>query len=98
MKPETGGEATGKHPPGFPGWLGAARVNRSVEEPGRPQRELYGGIRFLSLLKIRFVFRPLGSGLFEVFVQIGEAGGRLPKEWLPDRVGRVSQMRRSAIA
>ena len=39
MKPDTGGEATGKHPPGFPGWLGAARVERSVEEPGRPYRE-----------------------------------------------------------
>jgi len=36
MKPETGGEATGKHPLDFPGWLGAARVERSVEEPGRP--------------------------------------------------------------
>jgi hypothetical protein len=36
MKPDTGGEATGKHPLGFPGWLGAARVDRSVEEPGRP--------------------------------------------------------------
>ena len=39
IKPDTGGEATGKHPPGFPGWLGAARVERSVEEPGRPDRE-----------------------------------------------------------
>jgi hypothetical protein len=38
MKPDTGGEATGKHPPGLPGWLGAARVDRSVEEPGRPCR------------------------------------------------------------
>ena len=38
MKPATGGEATGKHPLGFPGWLGAARVDRSVEEPGRPFR------------------------------------------------------------
>ena len=38
MKPDTGGEATGKHPPGLPGWLGAARVDRSVEEPGRPYR------------------------------------------------------------
>jgi hypothetical protein len=36
MKPATGGEATGKHPLGFPGWLGVARVDRSVEEPGRP--------------------------------------------------------------
>ena len=36
MKPETGGEATGRHPLGFPGWLGAARVDRSVEEPGKP--------------------------------------------------------------
>src|SRR5450759_1735337 len=36
MKPDTSGEATGKHPLGFPGCLGAARVNRSVEEPGRP--------------------------------------------------------------
>jgi hypothetical protein len=39
MKPDTGGEATGKHLPGLPGWLGAARVNRSAEEPGRPNRE-----------------------------------------------------------
>ena len=38
MKPETGREATGKHLLDFPGWLGAARVNRSVEEPGRPYR------------------------------------------------------------
>ena len=38
MKPETGGEETGKHPSDFPGWLGAARVDRSVEEPGRPGR------------------------------------------------------------
>jgi hypothetical protein len=38
MKPDTGGEATGKHLPGSPGWLGAARVERSVEEPGRPCR------------------------------------------------------------
>jgi hypothetical protein len=38
MKPETGGEATGKHPLGFPGWMGAAREDRSVEEPGRPAR------------------------------------------------------------
>ena len=36
MKPETSGEATGKHSLGLPGWLGSARVNRSVEEPGRP--------------------------------------------------------------
>ena len=38
MKPDTGGEATGKHSPGLPGWLGAARVKRSAEEPGRPSR------------------------------------------------------------
>jgi hypothetical protein len=38
MKPDTGGEATGKHLPGFSGWLGAARVERSAEEPGRPCR------------------------------------------------------------
>jgi hypothetical protein len=38
MKPDTGGEATGKHLPGLPGWLGAARVERSVEEPGRSFR------------------------------------------------------------
>src|SRR5437867_12843177 len=36
MKPDTGGEATGKHSPGLPGWLGAARVERSAEEPGKP--------------------------------------------------------------
>ena len=44
MKPDTGGEATGKHSPGLPGWLGAARVDRSVEDlfalaRGRPCRE-----------------------------------------------------------
>jgi hypothetical protein len=39
MKPDTGGEATGKHPPGLPGWLGAARVERSAEEPGKPSWE-----------------------------------------------------------
>jgi hypothetical protein len=26
------------HSPGLPGWLGTARVERSVEEPGRPCR------------------------------------------------------------
>ncbi len=26
------------HLPGLPGWLGTARVERSVEEPGRPCR------------------------------------------------------------
>ena len=26
------------HSPGLPGWLGTARVERSVEEPGRPYR------------------------------------------------------------
>jgi hypothetical protein len=36
MKPETSGEVTGKHPLDLPGWLGAARVDRSVEEPGKP--------------------------------------------------------------
>ena len=40
MKPETGREVTGKHLLGFPGWLGAARVNRSVEEPGKPSGRL----------------------------------------------------------
>ena len=39
MKPETGGEATGKHPLDFPGCLGAARVDRSVKEPGKPYWE-----------------------------------------------------------
>ena len=38
MKPETSGEAIGKHPLDLPGWLGAARVDKSVEEPGRPGR------------------------------------------------------------
>jgi len=38
MKPETGGEAMSKHLSDLPGWLGAARRNRSVEEPGRPGR------------------------------------------------------------
>jgi hypothetical protein len=35
MKPETIGEATGKHSVDLPGWLGAARGNRSAEEPGK---------------------------------------------------------------
>jgi hypothetical protein len=38
MKPDTGGEAMSKHLSDLPGWLGAARRNRSVEEPGRPGR------------------------------------------------------------
>ena len=38
MKPVTGGEAMSKHSPDLPGWLGTARVERSVEEPGRPCR------------------------------------------------------------
>jgi hypothetical protein len=36
MKPATGGEAIGKHSPDLPGWLGAAREERSAEEPGKP--------------------------------------------------------------
>ena len=35
MKPETSGEATGKHSVDIPGWLGAARTERETEEPGR---------------------------------------------------------------
>src|ERR1039457_4716665 len=38
MKPDTGGEAMSKHPLDLPGWLGTARRDRSVEEPGRPGR------------------------------------------------------------
>jgi hypothetical protein len=38
MKPDTGGEAMSKHLSDLPGWLGTARRNRSVEEPGRPGR------------------------------------------------------------
>jgi len=38
MKPVIGGEAMSKHSPDLPGWLGTARRNRSVEEPGRPGR------------------------------------------------------------
>jgi hypothetical protein len=38
MKPDTGGEAMSKHSPDLPGWLGTARRNRSVEDPGRPGR------------------------------------------------------------
>ncbi len=39
MKPVIGGEATSKlHLPNLPGWLGTARRDRSVEEPGRPGR------------------------------------------------------------
>jgi len=36
MKPATSGEATGRHPLDLPGWLGTARGDRAVEEPGRP--------------------------------------------------------------
>lgn len=35
-KPVTGGIETSNSPLGLPGWLGAARVERPVEEPGRP--------------------------------------------------------------
>ena len=38
MKPDIGGEAMSKHLSDLPGWLGTARRNRSVEEPGRPGR------------------------------------------------------------
>ena len=38
MKPDIGGEAMSKHSPDLPGWLGTARRERSVEEPGRPGR------------------------------------------------------------
>ena len=38
MKPVIGGEEMSKHPPDLPGWLGTARRERSVEEPGRPGR------------------------------------------------------------
>jgi hypothetical protein len=38
MKPDIGGEAMSKHSPDLPGWLGTARRDRSVEEPGRPGR------------------------------------------------------------
>ena len=38
MKPAIGGEAMSKHLPDLPGWLGTARRDRSVEEPGRPGR------------------------------------------------------------
>ena len=38
MKPVTGGEAMSMHPSGLPGWLGTARRERLVEEPGRPGR------------------------------------------------------------
>ena len=37
-KPVTGGEVMSKHSPGLPGWLGTARRDRSVEDPGRPGR------------------------------------------------------------
>ena len=37
MKPATGRESKQEsHLLGFPGWLGAARVERSAEEPGKP--------------------------------------------------------------
>ncbi len=39
MKPETSREATGKHLLDLSGWLGVARVDRSVEEPGKPSWE-----------------------------------------------------------
>jgi hypothetical protein len=38
MKPDIGGEAMSTHLPDLPGWLGTARRDRSVEEPGRPGR------------------------------------------------------------
>jgi len=38
MKPDIGGEAMSKHSSDLPGWLGTARRDRSVEEPGRPGR------------------------------------------------------------
>ena len=38
MKPDIDGEAMSKHSSDLPGWLGTARRNRSVEEPGRPGR------------------------------------------------------------
>jgi hypothetical protein len=38
MKPDIDGEARSKHSSDLPGWLGTARRNRSVEEPGRPGR------------------------------------------------------------
>src|SRR5215475_12007619 len=38
MKPDIGGEAMSKHSSDLPGWLGTARRNRSVEDPGRPGR------------------------------------------------------------
>src|SRR2546425_12485531 len=37
-KPDIGGGVMSKHSPDLPGWLGTARRNRSVEEPGRPGR------------------------------------------------------------
>jgi hypothetical protein len=38
MKPDIDEEAMSKHSPDLPGWLGTARRDRSVEEPGRPAR------------------------------------------------------------
>ena len=37
-KPVTGGEEMSRHSLDLPGWLGTARRERSVEEPGRPGR------------------------------------------------------------
>ena len=36
LKPEAGGEGNEQQPSGLPGWLGTARVERLIEEPGRP--------------------------------------------------------------
>src|SRR6266700_6250346 len=44
MKPDIGGEAMSKHSPDLPGWLGTARRNRSVEEPGRPGGQRGSGV------------------------------------------------------
>jgi hypothetical protein len=38
MKPDIDEEAMSKHSPDLPGWLGTARRDRTVEEPGRPGR------------------------------------------------------------
>lgn len=35
-KPDTGGIGTSVNPLGLPGWLGAARAEGPVKEPGRP--------------------------------------------------------------
>ena len=45
MKPAIDGESNGRtQPSDFPGWLGTARVDRLVKEPGRPAVLFLAGV------------------------------------------------------